>query len=89
MREGGRGRCGEEDKVRKEAKVCKLGFCAFKQRKETIRMRMSETDLSPPDVSLTRRPLTLIFNLLVVWTRLWSMIKNPAVVRGEKWGRRR
>ena len=66
--------------------MCELCFCAFEQRKEMIRMRMSETNLSPPDVSLTPRPLNLISHLLVVWVRLWSMIKIPAVARGEKWG---
>lgn len=40
----------------------------------------------PHDESFPR-PLTLISDLSVVCARLWSMIKNPAEARGEKWGR--
>lgn len=39
-----------------------------------------------PSSHLSPWRLTLIPDLSVVWARLWSVIKKPAVEKGEKWG---
>lgn len=41
-----------------------------------------------PSSRLSPWCLTLIPDLSVVWARLWSVIKKPAVAKGEKWGKK-
>lgn len=40
-----------------------------------------------PSSNLAPWRLTPIPDLSVVWARLWSVIKKPAVAKGEKWGK--